>query len=196
MVLDYKIISSILWIIITFIWYFYYIKEIYRWDNKPHLYSWVIWGTVLSIWFAIQIYHNWWYWSYVTFVEALLGISIALIAIKKWEKNITNWDKLSFLGAFISIFFWLVLNQPIISVILIILIDFLWFLPTYRKSYLKPFEESVSVYIAWSILFTFAIIWLREYSFLTYAYPLAIVILDSTLVMMILVRRQLISNIY
>lgn len=194
MEIDYKIISSILWIMITCIWYYYYIKEIYKWENKPHLYSWIIWAMGLLIWFFIQIFHNWWYWSFVTLIEAFFCISIALIAIKKWEKNITIWDKLSLLGAFISIFFWLILKQPIISVILIILIDFFWFLPTFRKSYWKPFEESISVFTAWAILFTLAIIWLKEYTFLTYAYLLTIVILDSILVIMILIRRKLITT--
>lgn len=192
MELDYKIISSLLWIIITIVWYFYYIKEIYKWENKPHLYSWLIWWTVLSIGFAIQLFNNWWYWSYVTLFEAFFCLSIVFISLKKWEKNITKWDKMSLIGAFIAIFFWLVLDQPIISVILIILIDFFWFLPTFRKSYIKPFEESISAYIAWAILFTLAIIWLQEYSFLTYAYPLAIIIFDSALVIMILIRRKIV----
>lgn len=194
MELDYKIISALLWILITFIWYFYYIRDIYKWENKPHLYSWLIWWIGLSIWFWIQFSNNWWYWSYVTLFEAIFCISVALIAIKKWEKNITKWDKISLLLWFISIFFWLVLKQPLISVILIILIDLFWFLPTFRKSYIKPFEESISVYLAWWILFTLAIIGLSEYTFLTYAYPLAIIILDSSLVLMILYRRKILSN--
>lgn len=190
MEIDYKIISSFLWIIVTCFWYYYYIKEIYKWRNKPHLYTWLVWGTVLFIWFSIQISNNGWYWSLVTLIEALFCLWVVFIAIKRWEKDVTLWDKLSLIAAFISIFFWLVLKQPIISVILIILIDFFWFLPTLRKSYWKPFEESISVYIAWAILFTFAIIWLKEYTFLTYGYPLAIIIFDSILVLMILIRRK------
>jgi hypothetical protein len=49
------------------------------------------------------------------------------------------------------------------------------------------------VYIAWWIIFSLAIIWLSEYSFLTYAYPLVIVVLDTSLVFMILIRRKILS---
>lgn len=34
---DYKMISALLGILITFIWYFYYIRDIYKWENKSHL---------------------------------------------------------------------------------------------------------------------------------------------------------------
>jgi hypothetical protein len=194
MVLDHKMLFSLLGIIITIIWYFYYVRDIYKWDNKPHFYSWLIWWIVLLIWFSIQFVHNGGLGSFVTLFEAIFCLGITFIAIKKWEKNITSWDKISLAFAFVSIFFWLVLKNPVISVVLLISIDFFWFFPTFRKAYKKPFEESISPYLAGWIVFTFAIIWLAEYTFLTYAYPLAIIIFDSVLMGMILIRRRVLSK--
>ena len=193
--MDYKIIFTILWVLITFIWYYFYIWDIFKWKNKPHLYSWIIWAIWLLIWFWIQFNNDWWYWSFITLFEALFCIIIVFIAVKKWEKNITTLDKVSLLFWFISIIFWIFLKQPIISVILIILIDSFWFIPTFRKSYIKPFEESISVYLVWWILFTFSIISLTNYNFLTYGYPLAIIILDTSLILMILYRRKLFKKL-
>lgn len=190
MELDYKIITTIIGITITIIWYYYYIKNIYKWTNKPHLYSWIIWASALSIGFLIQVHNEWGYWSFITMFEALCCILVAIIAITKWEKYITKSDKICLLTAAIALMFWLVLNQPLISILLIIAVDFFGFIPTIRKSYLKPYEECLSVYIMWVGLFILALIGLTQYTLVTYLYPVSIIFTNLMLIIIILWRRK------
>jgi len=187
---DYKIISLIIWIILTFIWYYHYIKDIFKWKTKPHIFSHVIWWLLISIAFVAQLSDNAWPWAWVTWVTAIVSIFVAIISIKKWEKNITKTDKYSFLGAILTIVIWYITDNALYSVLLITLIDALWFYPTFRKSYYKPFQETLSTYLLSWIKFIFWIIALTNFTLITYTYPLSLVIMDLSFVLMLTIRRK------
>lgn len=72
----------------------------------------------------------------------------------------------------------------------LILVDLLAIIPTYRKSYLKPYEETIVIYIMSASVYMFAFIGLQDYSFTTYGYIISIVIADLLLVAFLLIRRK------
>ncbi len=193
MEIDYKIVSLIIWIILTFIWYFYYIRDIFRGKTKPHIFTWLIWWSLTLIAFIAQLSDNAWPWAWVTWVTAFVSLFIAFISIWKWEKEITRSDKYSFLWAILAIIVWYLTDNALYWVLLVTLIDALWFYPTFRKSYYKPFEETLSAYTLASIKFIFWIIALTNFTLITYLYPLSLVIMNLIFVIMVLIRRKMLS---
>jgi len=188
--MDYKIILSILWTIISLLAFLYYYYSILKWDTKPHIYTWLIFW--LSLWtaFIIQIQNGAGYGAYVTLMEFSWCVIAFLLALKYGEKNITKFDTSCLILALLWLALYLGFKTAVISTVLIILVDILAIIPTYRKSFHKPDEETIVIYIMSFVIYIFAIGWLSIYSFSTYWYPLSIMIADLCLVAFILIRRK------
>ena len=191
MELNYTIIFLLIWIILTFIWYYHYIRDIFLWKTKPHIFTWLIWWSLTLIAFIAQLSDNAWPWAWITWITAFVSIFIAIISIKKWEKEITKSDKYSFLGAVLAILIWYFTDNALYWVMLITLIDALWFYPAFRKSYYKPFEETLSTYLLSGTKSIFWIIALTNFTLVTCLYPLSLVVMNFVFVVMLMIRRKI-----
>lgn len=189
-----KLILSILWTFISLWAFLYYYYSILKWDTKPHIYTWLIFWISLWTAFVIQVNNNAGYGAYVTFMEFAGCLIAVLLALRYWEKNITKFDTLCFTLALLSLVLYLIFKTAVVSTILIILVDILAIIPTYRKSFNKPNEETIIIYIMSFVIYIFAIAWLTSYTFSTYWYPLSIMLADLLLVAFILSRRKQLYN--
>ncbi len=167
-----------------------YYRGIFRWTIKPHAYTWLIFSVMNWVSFMIQAGAGGWWWSYIFLLNFFCCFAIFILAFKYGEKNITKSDKLFLALAGLLIVFWLVLDLPVISTILIICIDLLALLPTFRKSYFKPHEENVTMFFVSGVIFLFSIVAVQNYSFLTVWHQLAIIIFDWSLVLFLFIRRD------
>jgi len=184
---------EILWIISVVIWiyaYYPYIRDVLKGITKPHIYSWIIFVIMDTIAFLIQIGDNAGPWSWGTFITWFMWIIVVFLAFKRWEKQITLSDTIAFSMALITIALYILLENPIYSLYSVLLISLLAAYPTFRKSYNKPFEETLSIYtIAWvrsflSILATINI------SLLTIWLPTFVIFINIFFVSMVMLRRK------
>ena len=194
MEIDYKIVSFIIGIILTIIWYFVYIKDVYLWKTKPHLFSWFIWGLLGFIAFLAQLSDNWWLGAWIAWLTSFSCCFVAFLSIKRWEKNITKGDKYSLVWALLSMILWYMTDNVLYSLILVILLDALWFYPTLRKSFFKPFEETLLTHLLWSIRFWLSILALNNLTLITFLYPLSLAIMNFVLAVTIYYRRKKVSE--
>jgi hypothetical protein len=188
--MDPKVIIGIIAVILAALSFIPYIINIFKNKTKPHTFSWLVWSVLMAIGFAGQVSGNAGAGSWAIGVGSILCFSIFLASLFKGEKNIVLADWLSLLGAGISLIFWYVTNNALISIILITLIDMFGFFPTFRKAYYKPFEEtSMTFFIAGlsDILVLFA---LENYSIITWLYPASLIITNILFVSMVGARRK------
>ena len=190
MEIDYKVVIWLLAIAITLWWYYYYLRDIFKWKTKPHIFSWFIWAILTWVGFVIQFNDNAWPGAWITLTSAIFCWFVTILALKYWEKVITRGDTVSFIGSIIAIIIWLLLDNPLLSLLIIIFIDTLSFYPTFRKSWDKPWEETLIHYSFASFKFALAIIALNNFSLLTVLYPLSLVIANGAFVIMVLVRKN------
>ena len=188
--MDFKIIFTVLWTLLSLGAFIYYYYSILKGDTKPHIYTWLIFTISLGTAFIVQIQTGGWYGSYVTLVEFFCCFIAFALGLKYGEKNITSFDTLCFVLALIALSLYLSFELAIISTILVIIVDVLAIIPTYRKSYSKPDEETIVVYIMSAWVYLFAILWLASYTFTTYWYALSIVVADILFVAFVLWRRK------
>lgn len=164
---DAKYLFLVLSGIATFFSYFIYFRSIIKWESKPHVISWFIWWLISFVIFSIQIYDNAWIWAFNIWFVAFLCFLIALISLKKWSTKINRADYISLAFWVLSIILWIFSNNPFFSVILLILVDIFWFIPTILKSIKKPFEETeVAYFLAWG-WYLMSIFAMENISFLT-----------------------------
>lgn len=192
--MDIKVAIASVSVLMTLTGYFFYFKDIFAHKTKPHAFSWLVWAFLTAVAFAGQLHAHGGPGSYVTGVTAAVSFIIFSLAIRQGEKNITLSDKLNLAAAVIAIVPWLLTKNPVTSVILISVIDFLGFIPTIRKSYHKPQEETLIHYVLAGLKFVLAIIALDHYTVTTWFYPASLVAANLFFVIMLVVRRKILTD--
>lgn len=188
--MDYKVAIAVVSVVMTLVGYAYYFRDIFAGKTKPHAFSWLVWASLTAIAFAGQVSDNAGPGAWITGVTAFVSFIIFFLAIIKGEKDITRSDKLNLIGAAVALGLWFVTSTPLLSIILITIVDFLGFLPTIRKSYHKPHEETLITYLLSGLKFALAILALENYTVVTWLYPASLVVANLLFVAMLKVRRQ------
>lgn len=185
-----KSILGIVAIIIGLIGYVPYFRDIFRRSTKPHAFTWFVWASLTTIAFFGQLSDGAGAGAWVTGFTAFISIIIFFFALFWGEKNITHSDWWSLIGAVCALGLWGITHNPLYAIILITIIDALGFYPTFRKSYNKPYQETLSTYTLSSIKFVVALIALESYTVTTWLYPFSLVIMNAAFVAMLYVRRK------
>jgi hypothetical protein len=188
--MDYKICFGSLAIIIGFLGYIPYFKELFSGKIKPHAFSWLIWSILPAITFAAQATRGAGPGAWVSGFWFLSCFVIFLFSMKRGEKNIVFLDWLSLFAAGVSILFWYLTSSPLLTVIIITCIDCIAFIPTIRKSYAKPYEENATLYICSSISYVFSIMAMEHYSVITTFNPAVLVPINFLFACMLFWRRN------
>jgi hypothetical protein len=182
-------------IILTFVGYAPYFRDVIKGKTHPHVYSWFLWGFVTFIAAALQISGGAGVAGYVTLTAATMCSTVFVLGyIRKGERDITRSDTIFFILGFAALGFWLVAEQPVISMILVTIIDLLGFAPTIRKSWNKPHSETVSFYLLNTLRFTLAVLALQTYTIVTAAYPITWAFANGVFGVILLVRRQQLAD--
>lgn len=192
--MEYKIFLGYLALIIEAIAYAIYFVGIYRGKTKPHAFTWLVWGTLNAIGFAAVLISGGESVAVVLGVNALACFSIAAFGFKQHRVIYDKYDWAALSGAFIGIFLWWLTSDPLYAVVLISISDGVGMVPTYRKSYRLPFEENLSSFALGIFYYLLALLALNSFAVTNWLYPAAILIFDSTLVLLIIVRRRKMKN--
>ncbi len=188
--MDYKIVLTGIGIVIGLVSYGFYFYGIYRGKTKPHVFTWFVWTILNGIVFFAQIYKGGGFGSWIVGVNALSCLAVTIAAIIYGEKHITRADWFSFFGALSGIALWLITKNPLLAVILSSVVDIFAIIPTFRKSYYKPQEENALAFTFDTIKFALSLFALKSFNLTTVFYPASVVLIDSVLVLMILIRRK------
>lgn len=165
-----------------------YFRSIFQGITRPHVFSWIIWGTISSIGFAAQVSDDAGAGSWARGFGAATCFLIVLVALKWGEKHITRGDWVTFAVALLAIPLWIIAKTPFWSVILVCIIDTIGYIPTIRKSWQKPRHEDPWSYIISACGAFFSILALEHYSPVTWLYPLVLSISNTLMAVYLLMR--------
>lgn len=188
---NYKIILGVVSSVIAVLAYIPYFRDIFKGKTKPHIFSWLIWGLLGGITYAAQVVKGAGAGSLANGTTGLVCFIIFALAIKRGEKNITLTDRISFGGAILAILLWLLTDNPLSAVVLAVIIDTLAYIPTFRKAYHKPYEETLSAFFITTIGIIISLFALEAYNPTTWLYPACLVVSNSAFISMLVVRRKL-----
>lgn len=182
---------GVLAIVVTFIAYFSYIRDSLAGKTKPHFFTWLTWFLATSIIFAIQVVYSAGSGARVTGFLVLFLFMVTVLSLRQGIVNVKPIDYLFLLFALGALFLWLVVDQPLLSMVILCAIDVLGFMPTVRKSWADPYSETLSLYVLIVVRFIFSIFALSSYNVLTLMFPLTWIVTSGLFVMMLLYRRSL-----
>lgn len=190
-----KNILGVAAVVLTFVGYIPYIYDTVKGKTKPHIYSWFLWAFVTFIVFALQVFGHAGVGSFVTLATALLCLTIFILGLRQGQKDITKFDTVTLAISLIAVGIWVFAKQPIISVVLITTINTLANLPTIRKSWHKPYTETLFTWVLGAARNFLGILALENYSVLTWLYPVSSLLVNVLFSLMLVIRRKQIGKI-
>ncbi len=186
----FKVAVGILAVLIGLSSYIPYFHDLFAGKTKPHAFSWLIWSILSGLAFAAQIVERGGVGAGVTGISALACLIIFIFAWHRGNHDFPKVDWFFLLMAFVALLLWGYTKDPTASVILITLTDTLAFLPTFRKSYFRPYQETISTYALSSLKWLLGFWALENFTVATALYPLSGVITNCLFVTLVLVRRR------
>ncbi|MDX8385810.1 MAG: hypothetical protein R8M11_04735 [Gallionella sp.] len=190
-----KEILSAIAIAITLVAFLPYIRSIIKGVLKPHVFSWIIWGTTTFVVFLAQLDDNGGAGAWAIGFSACLSILIALLAfLKRSDISITKIDWMFLVMAMSSLPFWYFTSDPMWAVVILTVVDLLGFGPTIRKAYNFPLSESPAFFGLFATRNLIVIMALENHTVTTVLFPAAIALASISLITMIVYRRQAITR--
>ena len=186
-----KELIGIIAVILTFVGYVPYIQDTISGKTKPHVYTWFIWGFITLLAFGLQISDHAGPGAFVTLAAAIVCLFIFVLGFfKRGDTKITKSDTAFLIAALIAMGIWLFADQPVLSVVLLSIIDMLGFGPTIRKSWNKPYGETLISYEINTFRFCLALLALNNYTLITTLYPATWVLANGLFSIFLIVRRR------
>jgi len=189
-----KEIIGIIAVALTFIAYVPYFRDILKGITRPHIYSWFLWSLLTVLLVFLQIEGGAGPAVWVTIGAGLMSIGVVLLSFKNGKKDITKSDTVVAILSLAAIGFWLIVEQPVVSITLVIIADLLAFIPTVRKSYNHPYAETLSLYVTNALRFMLALFAVEQHTYLSTSWIVAWVVGNLLLSILLIVRRKQLKN--
>lgn len=183
-------------ITLTFYAFFPYIRSILQGKTKPHVFSWVIWGSTTFIVFLAQLAGNGGAGAWPIGVSGIITIYVACLAyIKKSDSTVTRTDWIFLTTAMTSLPLWYLTSDPLWAVAILTSVDVIGFGPTLRKAYNHPFEEQLMFFVLMAMRNVIAISALANYSATTVLFPAATGAMCLIFIIMVSHRRRRLATL-
>lgn len=189
--MPYKEILSAVAIVLTLVAFYPYVRGIVHGAIKPHVFSWVIWGTTTFVVFLAQLEARGGVGAWPIGVSGSITILIAILAyVKRADVAITKTDWLFFIAAISSLPLWYLTSDPVWAVVVLTVVDLLGFGPTVRKVNSNPNSESLTFFALFAARNSIVVIALENYSVATVFFPAAITAACLLLIVLTVYRRR------
>ena len=151
----------------------------------------MIWSCCTFIVFLAQLSDQGRAGAWPIGVSGIITVYVAVLAyLKKTDSMISHIDWLFFILAMTSIPLWYFTSDPLLSVVILTIVDLLGFAPTFRKAYARPFEEQLTFFVLMAIRNFIAIMALENYSITTVLFPALTAIACLIFIFMVKIRRR------
>lgn len=195
-----KEILGLITCILGIIAYIPYLSDIYKGKTHPHTFSWLVWTLVVGTGYFGQVSDGGgagaWGTGTGTGTGATLCLIVFICSLKSGEKDITLLDWVCLISCLIGIYIWWITDTPLWTMIIVSLVDTLAYVPTFRKAYLKPFSETLSLYCLSEVKILLGIIALENFSFITLIFPATMLTTNLFFITMVINRRKVTPNLH
>lgn len=183
--MDFAIIGALIYVLA----FSRYIYSTLKDKNKPNRATWFIWAFLGFI-LLFSYYSGGARETIPLLIVNQLGMCIIfLISLKFGEGGYTKFDLYCLFGALVSVFAWLISNNPLYALLLGLLTDLFGALPTIKKSIEDPLHEDKITWILFLLGNSFNLLAIKTWNFEIYIYPLYMVLL-CLLISLLLVRKN------
>jgi len=167
-----------------------YVRDTLAGRTKPHLFSWLIWGGGTAVAFAGQVRGHGGPGAWVSGVTVAGCATIVALAARNGIGYVTVVDWFCAGGVLAAAGCWVGLGLPVVAIIAGRVVDAAGFVPTLLKSWRRPSEETLSIYVLSAVKFGCAALALARVTVLTALFPLVASVQELAVVVVIVVARR------
>ncbi len=183
--------------VLTFIAYWPYIRQMHRKVVKPHVFSWVVWAIATLVVFSAQLEDNAGWGAWPIGLSGVITGYIAYLAYRLSPRTIITRADWFFLTASLSSLpLWYFSSNPFWAVVILTMVDLFGFGPTFRKAYHKPYEENINYFAIFTVRNVLVILALENLSPTTVLFPAAVGVGCLMLIVLLVVRRRVVPQTF
>ena len=192
--LEPRVIIAIIASVLAFIGNISYLRDVFRGRVRPHPYTWFIWSIVSMTTLFGGIARGAGIGALPTAIAEGFTIIIFLFSLKELFRggleHVRKIDTYFLIIALLGLIPWALTKDPTISVVIVVTIDVIAFIPTLRKTWMHPRTEKPLLYsmnVSRHILTLFS---LGSYNVATTIHSIAMICTNTLMVLCMLRRRR------
>lgn len=171
-----------------------YLIDIVKKRIQPHPYTWFVWSIVSGVTFFGQVAGGAGYAAIAFGASEIFTITIFFFSLQYGFKEIPKNDIYFLIAALLGIVPWIVLKDPTWSVIIMVTIDIIAFIPTLKKAWVRPHTESPILYSSNVARHSLALLALSSYNIATMLHSIAMIIVNSIMTSFLVIRKRKVSK--
>ena len=179
---------------LTFVAFVPYFRSIFSGTTRPHVFSWVVWGTNTSVAFVATLSAGGGAGAWAVGFSAAITLAVAALAWRRRaDVHITRMDWLFFLAGLAAIPLWWVASDPLWAIVVVTAVELLGFVPTMRKSWHHPWSEPINFLAILIVRNALVIAALEQRTITTALFPAAMAAACILLLGMLVWRRRVLD---
>lgn len=172
-----------------------YLIGIFRGRTKPERVSWLLWSILGGIAFFTQSAKGAGDSLWLTGAQAVGDLLIFILALKYGIGGFLKRDKIALVVAFLSLVLWYLTNEPLFTLLVVVLIDGTGAVLTIIKTYELPETEPMLSWILTALGGLFGILAVGSFDFALLVFPVYTFLVNIAIVMSIILGRKKHSSV-
>jgi len=192
--MDIKLFFGLVSSFVAIICFAPYLIDIFKKKTEPHMYSWLIWTILQVVGVMAQLKDGAGYGSWALAIGVFFCFTIFLLSFKYGTKNISKFDIFCLVASLFAILIYINIQNPVWAIIVVAIIDFVGFLPTFRKGFQEPFSETPNTFVMSAVANFLSLLALQNYSLTTVLYIASLFVTNSSFATMIYLRKNVVKK--
>lgn len=167
-----------------------YLRDVIKKRVQPHPYTWFVWTIVSGVTFFGQVEKGAGIGALPTAAAGIFTVIIFIFSLQYGFKNIVKTDTYFLIAALLGIVPWVITKDPTISVIIVVTIDLIAFVPTIRKTWQKPKSETPVLFSMNVVRHILTLFSLQAYNIATTLHSIAMIITNSIMTGIIMLKKK------
>ncbi len=167
-----------------------YLRDVVRRKIQPHPYTWLVWTIVSGVTFFGALAKGAGVGAIPTACAEVFTFIIFFFSLRYGFKNIKKTDTYFLIIALLGLVPWALTKDPTISVIIVVSIDLVAFIPTLGKTWHHPKSEMPMLYGMNVLRHILTLFSLQAYNIATTLHSIAMIVVNSFMVYEIKFRKD------
>lgn len=167
-----------------------YLIDVIKRRVQPHPYTWLVWTIVSGVTFFGALAKGAGVGAIPTAAAEIFTVIIFLFSLQYGFKRIVRSDTYFLIIALLGLIPWALTKDPTISVIIVVSIDLVAFIPTLRKTHKHPETETPILYSMNVLRHILTLFSLQAYNIATMLHSIAMIVTNSAMTGLIVAPRR------
>ena len=167
-----------------------YLRDVIRRRVRPHPYTWLVWTLVSAITLIGQVVKGAGIGALPTAMAEIFTVVIFFFSLRYGFRNIVKTDTYFLVAALLGLIPWIITKDPTISVIIVVSIDLIAFIPTLRKTWHHPDTETPLLFSMNVVRHGLTLASLGAYNIATMLHSIVMIVVNTIMTMMIVFKKK------